>query len=331
MPATILLVDPDDSDRLDWEILLRNFGYRVFSAESGSAALARCRDVQPDLVLIEGPLPDISGVEVSRRLKLDPITQQTPIVLILTGIDLPEATRCSPDGVDDFWARPASRWEALNRVQALLHLRTYIDQQAESVAFSLARSIDAKDASSSGHSERVREYSAHLGARIGLSPDQLRALRMASLLHDVGKVAVPDSILFKPSALTPAEMEVIRQHPVVGETICAPLKSLRDSLPIIRHHHERMDGSGYPDGLIGEKIPLVARVMQLVDIYDALTTNRAYRKAMDSESALEALASEGARGWLDRSLIVEFSEICRTAHFPMRRSGSMATDYPAPN
>jgi putative two-component system response regulator len=328
MPATIMLVDPDASNRMDWEVLLRNFGYKVFWVENGKAALAKCGEVQPDLVLIEGPLPDISGVEVSRRLKSDPITQSTPIVLILTGINLSEAAR-KPDSVDDYWARPASRWEALNRIQALLHLRSYIDQQAESVAFSLARSLDAKDASSAGHSGRVREYSAQLGSRIGLSADELAALRVGSLVHDLGKIAVPDSILFKPGALTAAEMEVVRQHPVVGESICAPLKSFRDVLPIIRHHHERIDGSGYPDGLAGERIPLLARVTQVVDIYDALTTDRSYRRALDSESALGVMSSEASRGWLDRDLVAEFFDICRTAHFPLRREASMITDYQA--
>jgi putative two-component system response regulator len=308
MPATIMLVDPDASNRMDWEVLLRNFGYKVFWVENGKAALAKCGEVQPDLVLIEGPLPDISGVEVSRRLKSDPITQSTPIVLILTGINLREA---------------------LNRIQALLHLRSYIDQQAESVAFSLARSLDAKDASSAGHSGRVREYSAQLGSRIGLSADELAALRVGSLVHDLGKIAVPDSILFKPGALTAAEMEVVRQHPVVGESICAPLKSFRDVLPIIRHHHERIDGSGYPDGLAGERIPLLARVTQVVDIYDALTTDRSYRRALDSESALGVMSSEASRGWLDRDLVAEFFDICRTAHFPLRREASMITDYQA--
>lgn len=330
MPATILLVNPDVSNRTDWEALLTSFGYKVFSAENGKSALDQCAELQPDFVLIEGPLSDISGVEVARRLKSNPLTQLTPIVLILTGIALCEASRgLLPENIDDFWSRPASRWEALNRVQGLLRLRTYIDQQAESVAFSLARSLDAKDASSAGHSDRVREYGALLAAAVGLSGDEMAALRLASLVHDIGKVAVPDSILFKTGALTPVEMEVVRQHPVIGESICAPLKPFRDALPIIRHHHERMDGSGYPDGLKGDEIPLVARVTQVVDVYDALTTDRAYRKALPSESAIAVMESEASRGWLDPRLLNEFSAICRKASFPIRKETSMITDYHA--
>lgn len=327
MFAKILLVDPDASNRTDWEALLTNFGYKVSSAENGREALARCAEIQPDFVLIEGPLPDIAGFEVARQLKSDPLTNLTPIVLILTGAASTDASRSACPDVDDFWTRPASRWEAVNRIQSLMHMRTYIDQQAESVAFSLARSIDAKDSSSAGHSDRVRDYGAQLGISIGLIEDDLAALRLASLLHDVGKVAVPDSILFKPSALTAVEMEVVRQHPVVGETICAPMKSFRDALPIIRHHHERMDGSGYPDGLKGETIPLVARVTQVVDVYDALTTDRPYRKALASEAAICVMETEVSRGWLDPSLVKQFSVICRRSNFPIRKDVSMVADY----
>ena len=327
MFARILLVDPDASNRTDWEALLTNFGYKVSSVENGKAALARCAEIQPDFVLIEGPLPDIAGFEVARQLKSDPLTHLTPIVLILTGAVATNACRGTSEDIDDFWTRPASRWEAVNRIQSLMHMRTYIDQQAESVAFSLARSIDAKDASSAGHSDRVREYGAQLGTSIGLQEDDLAALRLASLLHDVGKVAVPDSILFKPSPLSAVEMEVVRQHPVVGESICAPLKSFRDALPIIRHHHERMDGSGYPDGLVGQNIPLVARITQVVDVYDALTTDRPYRKALASEAALSVMESEVSRGWLDPSLMKQFSLISRQSNFPIRKQVSMIADY----
>ncbi len=219
MFAKILLVDPDISNRTDWEALLTNFGYKVSSVDNGKAALARCVEIQPDFVLIEGPLPDITGAEVARQLKSDPLTQLTPVVLILTGAIATDPSRSALQDVDDFWMRPTSRWEAVNRIQSLVHMRTYIDQQAESVAYSLARSIDAKDSSSVGHSDRVREYGAQLGTSIELSEDELSALRMASLVHDVGKVAVPDSILFKPSSLTPRSPSWTAKRRVVGWTL----------------------------------------------------------------------------------------------------------------
>jgi putative two-component system response regulator len=232
-------------------------------------------------------------------------------------------------GADDFWGRPGSRWEALNRIQSILQLRSYIDRQAESVVISLARSLEAKHRGTEGHSERLVGYALRLGESFDLSEDDLAVLRIACLVHDIGKVAVPDSILFKPGKLNAEEMAIMRQHPVVGESICAPLKSFRDALPVIRHHHERMDGSGYPDGLVGDGIPLGARILQVVDIYDALTTDRPYREALTHEWALSVMASEAHRGWLSASLVNRFSQICETVHFPLWNERPPDTIHPA--
>jgi putative two-component system response regulator len=158
--------------------------------------------------------------------------------------------------------------------QSFLDVKAYIDKQAESVLLSLARSIEARDACTQGHCERLADLAAALGNNLRLPDELVQALRIAGIVHDIGKVAVPDAILSKPGKLTREEMEVMQTHPIVGEHICAPLKVFRDVLPIIRHHHERIDGSGYPDGLQGERIPLTARILQTADIYDALTANR---------------------------------------------------------
>jgi putative two-component system response regulator len=171
------------------------------------------------------------------------------------------------------------RAELLARVRSLLTLKHRTDEleRAESVLFSLARSIEGKDPYTHGHCERLSDYSARLGEHLGLAEDEITALRRAGVVHDIGKVAVPDAILLKPSRLTEEEWKLIKEHPVVGERICAPLKSFRLVLPIIRHHHEKLDGTGYPDGLRGEAIPITARVLQIVDVYDALTTERPCR------------------------------------------------------
>jgi putative two-component system response regulator len=166
-----------------------------------------------------------------------------------------------------------------------------------------------------------------LGESLSLPEEELRELRVASLLHDIGKVSVPDAILYKPGPLDQEEMEIVRQHPVVGERICAPLKSLRRILPVIRHHHERLDGSGYPDGLSGDKIPLRARILQIADIYDALTTDRPYRKALSSEEAAEILRTEAGYGWLDASLVWRFSRLCSRGHYFPVRGRSMLASY----
>ena len=329
MSATILLVDSDSSNRMEWETLLKHYGYRVVAASSGDSAMRQCSRIQPDLVLIGGPLADLSGFEVCRQLKSAPFTRYTPVVMMLPSaapVDLLSGLAHSREareaGVDDFWGRPGSRWEALNRIQSILQLKSYIDHQAESVVLSLSRSLEAKDPGRDGHSERLVGYAVQLGESLGLPEDDLEILRVASLVHDIGKVAVPDSILCKPGKLNRIEQEVIRQHPVVGESICAPLKPFRDALPAIRHHHERMDGSGYPDGLAGEQIPLMARILQIADIYDALTIDRPYRKAMPQERALAVMMSEAHRGWLDLSLLSKFIRICQTMEplFPRGQS-----------
>ena len=209
----------------------------------------------------------------------------------------------------------------------VLGLKSSVDKQAEAVVLSLARSIEARDPLTRGHSERLAEYAVMLGEKIGLYAGELTALRVGSLVHDIGKIVVPDSILFKPGSLTSSERAIIERHPIVGEEICAPIESLRETLPIIRHHHERMDGTGYPDGLKGERIPLGARIIQIVDIYDALTSNRPYRKALSPQAALEQLFNEAEFGWLDTSLVLEFEQLVHASLPSLSRDRTMLVDY----
>ena len=229
-------------------------------------------------------------------------------------------------GADDFLSRPVDRTELLARVGSLLKLKQRTDEleRAESVLFSLARSIEGKDPYTHGHCERLAEYSARLGEHLQLPEEQLIALRRAGVVHDVGKIAVPDAILLKPGRLTPDEWTIIRDHSVVGERICAPLKSFRFVLPIIRHHHEKLDGSGYPDGLRGDAIPITARILQIVDVYDALTTERPYKLAFSITDALQTMKEEVAKGWWDPHIFEQFEgQIRRNAADSLsRRAGA---------
>jgi putative two-component system response regulator len=184
-----------------------------------------------------------------------------------------------------------------------------VSEQSEQVLLSMARCIEGKDPGTEGHCERLSAYSARLADLLGLPEEQRQALVMGGILHDLGKVAVPDSILLKRGPLTQDEFAVIKQHPLIGERICAPLKSFRNVLPIIRHHHERMNGSGYPDGLVGDNIPLAARILHVVDVYDALTTDRPYREALSAERALEIMCDEVRQGWLDGNLVDSFAKL----------------------
>jgi putative two-component system response regulator len=327
MNSAILLVDVASASRDSWKSFLQSQNYEVFTAEDGESALRQCAQLQPDLVLLHHTLPDVDGFDLCRRMKGNPLNQQIPIVLIKPSSDPADAARGREAGAADFWGTSTSLGEVVSRVESLLRLKSYIDEQAKSVVLSLARSIEAKRPLMNGHSDRIVKYAVQLGMSLDLPKEDLQELRIACVLHDVGKVAVPDEILLKPAALNKEETEIVREHPVIGENICAPLKSLRRILPVIRHHHERMDGSGYPDGLRGNEIPLMARILQIADIYDALITVRPYREALSSEDALETLNKEAGRGWLDASLVWRFSEICRHGEYLPVRGRSMLASY----
>jgi putative two-component system response regulator len=309
MNASILVVIADPESRQSWKQLLEDQGYQTVAIATGERVPDLCAHLRPDLVLLEANLPDVPGLEVCRRLKNDPRNALTPVILIAGLSDERELSSLRGAGADDVWGLLPTRWEALTRIQSLLQLKSYIDEQAEAVILTLARTIEARDAYTRGHCERLAALAMQLGLKLGVSHEQVEALRVAGIVHDMGKVAVPDAVLLKAGPLTPQETLIIRRHPVEGERICAPLKSLRRVLPIIRHHHERMDGSGYPDGLRGDAIPLAARILQIVDIYDALTTDRPYREAFSADHALATLYSEAERGWLDPALVRTFAPV----------------------
>ena len=315
MPSKILLVDDESASRTALETLLRRHEFEVRIASDGATALAECASFRPDLILLDVLMPGISGLEVCRRIKATPETRLTPVVLITGLSDTEDRIKGINAGADDFLSKPIDFNELLARTRSLIRLKQYTDEleNAESVLISLALSIEARDPYTRGHCDRLSSMSAQLGERLGISEAEIKALRRAGIVHDVGKVAVPDSILLKPGPLSQEETQVMRQHPVVGEHICEPLKTFRLVLPIIRHHHERSDGSGYPDHLRGSDIPLTARIMQLADVYDALTTDRPYRKADDSNTALGIMTEEARRGWLDRDLFDAFREMIRDA------------------
>ncbi len=313
MPATILIADDHESSLAGLEGLLALEGYTVVTARDGEMALAEFRRVQPDLLLLDVNMPKLRGTEVCRHIKSDPETMLVPVVLITALTATQDRVAGIEAGADDFLNKPVQREPLIARVRSLLRLKTFTDEleRAEAVLFALARSIEGKDPYTQGHCERLAEYSARLGEHMGLPAEEIRALRRAGIVHDIGKVAVPDSILLKPSRLTRREQMIVRLHPVVGERICASLKSFQLVLPIIRHHHEKMDGSGYPDGLKGEQIPLTARVLQMVDVYDALSTQRPYKPALSTAAALSVMENEVKKGWWDSKVWAGFADLIR--------------------
>lgn len=312
--GTILVADDQPANRDLLEELLSTQGFRVITVCDGEEAMLELRKTEVDLVVMDVMMPRLTGFQACEKIKNDPDTYLIPVILITALSDRQDRIEGIKAGADDFLSRPVDRSELLARVRSLLKLKFRTDEleRAESVLFSLARSIEGKDPYTHGHCERLAEYSASLGEQIGLSQDEITALRRAGIVHDVGKIAIPDAILLKPGRLTPDEWTIIRQHSVVGERICSPLKSFRFVLPIIRHHHERLDGSGYPDGLRGEDIPVTARVLQVVDVYDALTTDRPYKKAFSITDALQTMKEEVAKGWWDPHIFDCFERLVRT-------------------
>lgn len=290
---------------------MSRLGYEVLTAASGELALQSVARERPDLVLLDVSMPGIDGFEVCRRLKSDSRTRLIPIVLITALHATEDRVRGIEAGADDFLTKPPIVAELEARVRSLTRLKRYTDEldSAESVILTLGLTIESRDPSMQGHCERMARYAAALGARLGLDDDQLVALRRGAFLHDVGKVGIPDVILLKPGPLTPAEQAVMQQHPIIGHRLCGELRSLEDVRPIVRHHHERPDGTGYPDRLEGDSIPLLARVLNVVDGYDALTTERPYKAALSRAQAFRELREEAAKGWKFPALVEEFVAI----------------------
>jgi putative two-component system response regulator len=305
---TILVVD----DKIDTVLLLRELltsrGYRVLTASDADEALEAIENARPDLILLDVIMPGRSGYELCRELKADPARRLIPVIMITGLTDREDRVRGIEAGADDFLSKPLYPEELFARVRSLLKLKEFTDEldSAEGVIFSLALGVEARDPYTGDHCARLARYASDLGRVLRLDYESIVALKRGGYLHDLGKVSIPDAILKKGSSLSADEWKVMRQHPAIGEQICAPMKSLREVLPIIRHHHEHWDGSGYPDGLRGEEIPLLARALQVADVYDALTTSRPYKPALSHAESERVMRDEAAAGLWDPRLVEEF-------------------------
>ena len=304
----ILVVDDKLMNTELLKELLGSRGYRTVAAQSAAAAEAEIRREAPDLILLDVVMPGKSGYDLCRELKEDSKTRLIPIVMITGLTDREDRLKGIEAGADDFLTKPISSEELFARVSSLLKLKEFTDEleTVDSVLCTLGLSVEARDPYTEGHCERLAQNAGDLGRYLGVEGECVVALQRGGYLHDLGKIAVPDEILKKGKDLTPAEWVIMKQHPVTGETICRPLKSLRLVLPIIRHHHEHSDGSGYPDGLHADEIPLLPRILQVVDIYDALRTARPYKPALNHEQAAVTMLAEARAGLWDEELVSEF-------------------------
>jgi putative two-component system response regulator len=305
---SILVVDDNVVNAALLKELLVSHGYPTVAVQNAAAAETEIRREAPDLILLDVVMPGKSGYELCRELKADSKTRLIPIVLITGLSDREDRLEGIEAGADDFLIKPISSEELFARVHSLLKLKEFTDEleTADSVLCTLGLSVEARDPYTEGHCERLARYAEDLGRFLGVEEECIVALQRGGYLHDLGKIAVPDEILKKGSDLTPAEWEIMKKHPVTGETICRPLKSLRLVLPIIRHHHEHSDGSGYPDGLRDGEIPLLPRILQVVDIYDALRTARPYKPALAHEQAALTMREEARSGLWDEELVADF-------------------------
>jgi putative two-component system response regulator len=308
---SVLVIDDFDLNLETMRSLLERDGYGVVTARRGAEALEILGRSPVDLVILEMLLPDMDGVEFCRRIRANRRTELVP-VLLLSGVQAIEQEIAGiGSGADSFLARPFHPEVLTARVRSMLRHKAMVDrlEESETILLALAQTVEQRDNKMAGHCERLAALGVAMGMAMELPPSHLLALHRGAYLHDIGKIGMPDAVLFKKGPLNEDEWTLMRTHTIKGEAICRPMKCLGPVLPIIRNHHERWDGSGYPDGLAGQNIPLLARVLQLADIYDALTAARSYKVAMSPAEALRVMQEETDRGWHDPDLMRTFMRL----------------------
>jgi putative two-component system response regulator len=308
----VLVVEDDAADRSGLVELLDRAGYEAIAVADGRDALRAAGDDEPDLVLLDVELPGTNGFDVCRELREGTRTATLPIILLTGRGAIGDIVAGIAAGADDFLRKPYEQAEVMARVSAALRAAETAAELAatQQVMAALANAVEAKDAITEDHCQRLAALAQRLGAAIALDPVEMRALAFGALLHDIGTIRIRDDVLSKPGPLSRQEWAEMRLHPIIGEQICEPLAVSRAFGPIIRNHHERWDGQGYPDGLRGDKIPIGARVVGVVDAYDAMVHSRPYRPARHPEQAIAELR-KGAGSQFDPALVPVFVEILR--------------------
>ncbi|MEN9935536.1 MAG: hypothetical protein RLZZ387_2115 [Chloroflexota bacterium] len=310
MVAHILVVDDDPAIVSLLQRMLSREGYQVLTARDGLEALESVAAHRPDLVLLDVTMPRMDGFETCRRIKDDERTALIPVTM-LTGLDAQDHRRRGIEaGADDFLTKPIDQITLRARIRTQLRLKRLTDhlEHTENVIFMLAQAVEAKDTYTEGHLQRISSYSEQLAFATGMDDEDAIFVRYGGLLHDIGKIGVSDTVLLKPGPLTEEEWAQMRQHSVIGARIIEQMRFAREVAPIIRSHHERWDGRGYPDGITGEQIPLGARIIAIVDAFDAMTTDRPYRRALSHEAAVAEL-QRGAGTQFDPALLAVFVDL----------------------
>ncbi len=312
-PARVLVVDDMATNRALVKAVLRPPEFDILEAASGDEALAIIPQHDLDAVLLDVIMPGKSGLEVCAEIRGVLKLPLLPIIMVTSMGSPDDVVQGMEMGATDYVAKPFNAAELMARVRAAVDHKRLTDrlEDTESVLFALARVVESKDGGTGDHCDRLQHIALVFGKALGLAWEDLEALRRGGVLHDIGKVAIPDRILLKEGPLTEEEWAIMRQHPTIGTHLCSPLKTMRRTVDIVRCHHEKWDGSGYPAGLMGEEIPLLARVFQICDCYDALRSVRPYKPAIDHETTLDILAEEAQRGFWDQNLMKVFLELSR--------------------
>jgi putative two-component system response regulator len=307
----VLVVDDEKGIRSFFGRLLRDNGYEVEFAVDGPSALETVASCRPDVVLLDVNIPEMNGFEVCRRLRQDAATRLTPVIIVTSLNAREERVAGLEAGADDFLTKPVDTAELLARVRSAARLKQYTDDldSASSIIMTLATMIEARDGYCEGHCSRMANYATSLGRKLNLGDADLQTLYRGGFMHDIGMLAIPDAVLRRQGQLEPNEYELVKSHTVIGDRLCSTLRSLQSVRPIVRHHHERLDGSGYPDGLRGNQIPLLAQIIGLVDVYEAVTTLSPYQKPKQPEEAIELLRSHVAKGWRQAPLVEALAAI----------------------
>jgi putative two-component system response regulator len=309
MSSRLIVVDDEPAVAEVLRRLLVKDGYSVDVFNSAQEALAALAELRPHLALLDVNMPGMTGIELCRRIKQDPAHRLTPVVLVTGQAQRDVRLEGLEAGADDFLAKPVDPQELLIRVRSLVRIKRYTDDldSAASIIIAMALLIEARDGNTEGHCHRMANYATALGRALNLGEEDLQALYRGGFLHDIGMLAIPDAVLRKSGPLSPDEFELMKSHTTVGDSLCGNLRSLELVRPIIRHHHERYDGSGYPDGLEGDAIPLVAQIMGVVDVYDAVTTRRPYQGPHSAKESIAILRDQAARGWRRPDLVEVFA------------------------
>jgi putative two-component system response regulator len=293
----VLVIDDDEGQREILTRILNGAGYAARVANDGETGLQAVLEHRPELVLLDLNMPRLDGFEVCRQLRSDPLTATLPVIIISVHSALADMVAALDAGADDFLSKPFQQAELLARMRSAFRLRQAITslERATQIVATLANAVEAKDLHLVHHCRWLAHHAARVAAQVGLRGEELEAVAYGALLHDVGKIGVPEHLLRKEGPLSEEEWSVMRAHPEIGERICRPLKAARGFAPVIRHHHERFDGQGYPDGLRGEKIPLGARIVTIADAYEAIVHGRPYQPAQSHDAAADELIRLRAR------------------------------------